>query len=650
MSANPPETPDDPAGDHPELITCHAVADLYSANGRHAIAGAAREYLQDNALLPVDLLHDPALYDTFAQHSLRQAAVDRAARAQAWREGISTGHRQQAIDQLIHAAHKQATEWLADAALPALTPQSMTDHVGRVAGRDLKGRFLATATVLRHLASADGYAGRASALLGLAGADPDPGTAQVVDSILADLVDNPVPLRATLGSPGTLARLLEDLCDVFLAAAPLRQDAPAVLRQVKSFLAGQEAPETRAALVRSLHRELASPQRMKPLSDQDLLQTQSLVDELLAISTLASKMRISGRFIGGSRTPELLERRVALLVSEDRLAEVLRGKSYYAKIVDLFNLQKAVFGDASRRAVDDYLLHFLESRELPARLMDSARVVEDRIRTVTHVQKLVQDSLLGTGKKRDLAQALDNMELTLVRAKGLLQRNDHDRNDVSHALLILDLCAEGALTEPQVAEAARAFLEREIRRPQFIRAFMAGQQGGQEIAATMERLRHKLKAAKVSFRDLGSLQVMVVEDEKASMDYICMILNDMGISRVVTAEDGRAALDRFAGREDEFDLIIADWKMPRMSGLEFLKQVRTVRPSQPFLMVTALAQMAAVEEAMTHEVTAYIAKPFPPEQLEEKVLVLINRNFHGETAHDAGAEPSAGESSPKSSG
>lgn len=65
--------------------------------------------------------------------------------------------------------------------------------------------------------------------------------------------------------------------------------------------------------------------------------------------------------------------------------------------------------------------------------------------------------------------------------------------------------------------------------------------------------------------------------------------------------------------------------MPRMSGIDLLKQVRSTHPTLPFLMVTALATQPAVEEAMAHDVTAYIAKPFPPEQLEEKVMVLMNR-------------------------
>ncbi|PWC55663.1 hypothetical protein TSO221_04295 [Azospirillum sp. TSO22-1] len=124
---------------------------------------------------------------------------------------------------------------------------------------------------------------------------------------------------------------------------------------------------------------------------------------------------------------------------------------------------------------------------------------------------------------------------------------------------------------------------------------------------------------------MATLRVLLADDEPQARSYVEMILRDLGIADIVLAEDGREALEAFDGQETLYDLVICDWKMPRVTGLEFLKQVRSVRPEMPFLMVTALATMIAVEEALAHDVTAYIAKPFSPEHLEEKILVLVNR-------------------------
>ena len=62
--------------------------------------------------------------------------------------------------------------------------------------------------------------------------------------------------------------------------------------------------------------------------------------------------------------------------------------------------------------------------------------------------------------------------------------------------------------------------------------------------------------------------------------------------------------------------------MPRMSGIEFLRQLRTVDPDVPFLMVTGKADRTAVLEARNCGVTAYIRKPFLPLELETKLRIM----------------------------
>ena len=104
-----------------------------------------------------------------------------------------------------------------------------------------------------------------------------------------------------------------------------------------------------------------------------------------------------------------------------------------------------------------------------------------------------------------------------------------------------------------------------------------------------------------------------------------MILEDLAVGEIMEAGDGQEALDLVEKEGKGLDLIIADWRMPRMNGLELLKRVRKSHAQMPFLMITALATVPAVREAMHYEVDAYLAKPFPPEQLEEKILTLINR-------------------------
>jgi DNA-binding response OmpR family regulator len=122
--------------------------------------------------------------------------------------------------------------------------------------------------------------------------------------------------------------------------------------------------------------------------------------------------------------------------------------------------------------------------------------------------------------------------------------------------------------------------------------------------------------------DLSELKVLLVEDNPHAMKLVRMVLQDIGITQIFTAKDGRVALDFLGECEELVNLIISDWNMPRLSGLELLTQVRSARPEIPFLMLTARATVDSVKQARDSNVSAYLVKPFSPEQLERKVIAL----------------------------
>ena len=122
--------------------------------------------------------------------------------------------------------------------------------------------------------------------------------------------------------------------------------------------------------------------------------------------------------------------------------------------------------------------------------------------------------------------------------------------------------------------------------------------------------------------ELKELRVLVVEDSFQTIALIRTMLSDFGITQIYTAKDGKEALD-FLGTCDELiDVVMCDWNMPRMSGLEVLRQVRTVDPDMPFLMVTGAADPESVLAAKSNGVTAYIAKPFSANVLKKKLNVV----------------------------
>lgn len=123
--------------------------------------------------------------------------------------------------------------------------------------------------------------------------------------------------------------------------------------------------------------------------------------------------------------------------------------------------------------------------------------------------------------------------------------------------------------------------------------------------------------------EIKDLRVFVVEDNFQAMNLVKGMLSDLGISQVYTAKDGGEALTFLGNCDDLLDLVLCDWNMPKLSGLDVLRQVRTVDPDLPFIMITGAADSDSVIAAKTSGVTAYIAKPFSQDELKRKLKLIL---------------------------
>jgi two-component system chemotaxis response regulator CheY len=119
------------------------------------------------------------------------------------------------------------------------------------------------------------------------------------------------------------------------------------------------------------------------------------------------------------------------------------------------------------------------------------------------------------------------------------------------------------------------------------------------------------------------LKVLVVDDFATMRKIIKNILTQLGFKNIYEADDGTTALEVL--KKEKIDLIISDWNMPKMNGLELLKTVRSDPNLKDtlFIMVTAEAQKDNVIEAIKHGVNQYIVKPFTPETLKEKLEKVL---------------------------
>jgi len=121
-----------------------------------------------------------------------------------------------------------------------------------------------------------------------------------------------------------------------------------------------------------------------------------------------------------------------------------------------------------------------------------------------------------------------------------------------------------------------------------------------------------------------SIKVLVVDDFATMRRIVRGVLKQLGFENIVEAEDGSIALDTL--KKEEIGLIVSDWNMPNMNGLDLLKAVRGDNGLKgiPFIMVTAEGLKENVLEAVKVGVTNYIVKPFTPEAFSEKILAALS--------------------------
>ncbi len=115
----------------------------------------------------------------------------------------------------------------------------------------------------------------------------------------------------------------------------------------------------------------------------------------------------------------------------------------------------------------------------------------------------------------------------------------------------------------------------------------------------------------------------MVDDLLTMRDLLIKSLNKLGFLNVIQASDGDIALDILL--KDQFDLLITDWNMPNMSGIELTVAIRanTTLKDIKILMVTTNDEKSQISEAISAGVDGYLLKPFTLKMLEDNLLVLL---------------------------
>jgi two-component system chemotaxis response regulator CheY len=117
------------------------------------------------------------------------------------------------------------------------------------------------------------------------------------------------------------------------------------------------------------------------------------------------------------------------------------------------------------------------------------------------------------------------------------------------------------------------------------------------------------------------MKALVVDDSMTIRRIVIKALAMVGINETVEAGDGTEAVA--AVETQDFDVILLDWNMPKLSGIDTLRAIRKAGKTTPVIMVTTEAEKSRVIEAIKSGANDYLIKPFAPDQLAAKVKHVV---------------------------
>ncbi len=120
-----------------------------------------------------------------------------------------------------------------------------------------------------------------------------------------------------------------------------------------------------------------------------------------------------------------------------------------------------------------------------------------------------------------------------------------------------------------------------------------------------------------------NMRVLIVDDFSTMRRILRSVLEEIGFNEIDEADSGSAALYKL--KENNYDIMLTDWNMPNMTGLELLRTVRSINKlsQMPVFLVTAEAKKEQIVEAAEAGVNGYILKPFTTDNMREKLTKVL---------------------------
>lgn len=484
------QSPDsEPAATPAAPTICRSTSDLYAANARRAIGRLCREFLDRAMLTPTELLHVPEKQHEYLNRGTDyQAAVQKAAVAQAAAARQNVAQRVRELFNIVDAAVREGAERLKAKPPEAIDPPGFAAFVVTARKAELTEvrDFFVNAALAAHLADAKTWSEKIERLRRLADHASDATIVlPLVDAVLAEIVPSKTALRELFGPADNLGRHIETLVDLLMAPQPSGLELPEGGQRLRDFLCAHPVPETRAALLRQLRRSLESRAPLvsgPPPAD---------LNAHLKLLDLLSR---AGEAAGGENTVDLFCQRLPRVLSVDTLNAALRPLPRIDdRLIQALQIHRRLATAPGRLQIRQYVDFLFENERL---LQTVAKEPESLSRKLPRLTKLhdalVTSGLSGTALTK-YAEPLATLQTDLIRDSRLFEKVESEAaTPAARALLLLDLCAEGAFIAGTNLRTAHAEIRRHMQDESFAASLLAGAEDKQAQTKRLADLHQKL--------------------------------------------------------------------------------------------------------------------------------------------------------------
>lgn len=477
-----------------KAAVCEEAADLFTADAREVITRAAAAYLGPRKLTAIELLYSPRHQsDLMNSGTSAMQAVQKAASWQVRGMSVPVSERIRRLWDILDQGKAAMAEEVA-----AVEPEPMTPETAGalLARRDQEADsayiFRVLCSTAAGLAEKKTWADKIDTLVKSAASATTPEALGCMDRFLGELLRPVDVLKDIIGEQPNAGEQIACLLALVTETARPTDAPPKAVLAVPFYKLMTRAPmpDSRATLAGHIVRLVAGPDKMT---------SKALSDEILFVVELRETLTLKGELIGGEVTQGALERRLARALSDQTIDLLMQGtRSAGERVMRAISLHTKVFGDAARAYLEQYIADLMGQPQIETKLVPEDLSVRQQIKAMGTLHRALKNSQLGERPKGRMTRQVEQAQTALLDRSRLLEKlNDGTGSAAERLLRVVDLCREGAFTEGENADRARAAAQQLMKRPDFLDSYLDGAEQKGERASRLRDLQRKLAEARI---------------------------------------------------------------------------------------------------------------------------------------------------------